>query len=616
MLLPKPLPRLQTDPTDAPGAIITELLRKCPPGEFSRAKTIASSIRDPSYSLKAFYGDIQAAFPEVRLYFIEAANTKQGRRSSDVGFERHDTSSGISSAQEYLRTVGAFFAVYWLMRIGVDGERGFSFGVDEDTWVPLTREQVSDGMSATDTKGSGKKNAIRSRMDPQAAFFSMGPTERALAFHMNTQWDKLNAMLCDAGLLVKKAYGFEVVVERVVALLALTAIHDIMKIDMLLPTVQPQHAPYEGFAEGDKINDHDVALGYIFEHYSECLPSFCALGKSMQKTVRFTQTKLGFNHGWLVQAEAAPGPLFSTFKRVLSSKSDRVEESDVSFYFVHWVTDLAGAEPTPLRGSEKFVLKFPHPVLHSFISSFSLVGTLVDSSETAVYEKFLLQCWTGSQKELGAPPRGKHAIALMRLVVQVQHLPLQHRLLDAFSKLGKDDVEVLCREMSLTGCKGQDYESHPTVQGGPVFLVYYSPAFLRVATRSDALAGLRMLAEVYRQARTLWPFDSDKHTEHVTIRIDQIKEHTPQHVMEGHLWGEGWLLVKHNDREAIVEHHPLYTLNQNSSGLLAKAYRILGFWQLTDDDDDELISELEELRRQRMRPTAGGARPKSTQLEA
>jgi hypothetical protein len=336
----------------------------------------------------------------------------------------------------------------------------------------------------------------------------------------------------------------------------------------------------------------------------------------MQKTVRFTQTKLGFNHGWLVQAEAAPGPLFSTFKRVLSSKSDRVEESDVSFYFVHWVTDLAGAEPTPLRGSEKFVLKFPHPVLHSFISSFSLVGTLVDSSETAVYEKFLLQCWTGSQKELGAPPRGKHAIALMRLVVQVQHLPLQHRLLDAFSKLGKDDVEVLCREMSLTGCKGQDYESHPTVQGGPVFLVYYSPAFLRVATRSDALAGLRMLAEVYRQARTLWPFDSDKHTEHVTIRIDQIKEHTPQHVMEGHLWGEGWLLVKHNDREAIVEHHPLYTLNQNSSGLLAKAYRILGFWQLTDDDDDEFISELEELRRQRMRPTAAGARPKSTQLEA
>ena len=30
---------------------------------------------------------------------------------------------------------GAFFAVYWLARIGIDGAEGFSYGVDAD-WKP------------------------------------------------------------------------------------------------------------------------------------------------------------------------------------------------------------------------------------------------------------------------------------------------------------------------------------------------------------------------------------------------------------------------------------------------------------------------------------------------
>ena len=65
--------------------------------------------------------------------------------------------------------------------------------------------------------------------------------------------------------------------------------------------------------------------------------------------------------------------------------------------------------------------------------------------------------------------------------------------------------------------RGPDDSAHATAQGGPVFLVYYSPAFLRMAARSDILAGLRMLAEIYRQARTLWPFAAGKECEHVKI---------------------------------------------------------------------------------------------------
>ena len=41
-----------------------------------------------------------------------------------------DVTSGISSTAEYNRTIGALFSFYWLMRIGIDGERGFAFGVE------------------------------------------------------------------------------------------------------------------------------------------------------------------------------------------------------------------------------------------------------------------------------------------------------------------------------------------------------------------------------------------------------------------------------------------------------------------------------------------------------
>jgi len=92
----------------------------------------------------------------------------------------------------------------------------------------------------------------------------------------------------------------------------------------------------------------------------------------MQRAVRFTQSKIAFNHGWLVQAEAPPGTLFRQFKAALSG--DNLDSSTVAFYFVHWLTDLAGATPTPLNGQEKFVGGFPHDVLHSFITSFAVVG--------------------------------------------------------------------------------------------------------------------------------------------------------------------------------------------------------------------------------------------------
>lgn len=58
------------------------------------------------------------------------------RRGSGVAA----VTSGISAADEYNRTIGALFAVYWLMRIGIDGERGFSYGVHDTTWIPKNQD--------------------------------------------------------------------------------------------------------------------------------------------------------------------------------------------------------------------------------------------------------------------------------------------------------------------------------------------------------------------------------------------------------------------------------------------------------------------------------------------
>merc|ERR1719453_2587147 len=113
---------------------------------------------------------------------------------------------------------------------------------------------------------------------------------------------------------------------------------------------------------------------------------------------------MNFNHGWLVQGEAPPAPLFAKFKEVM--RTEHVAPADVAFYFVHWLTDLAGAEPSPLGGAEKFVLKFPHAVLDSFIRSFAVLNELAVKTETAVMEDYLVRTWGESSplSQIGPAP--------------------------------------------------------------------------------------------------------------------------------------------------------------------------------------------------------------------
>ena len=145
---------------------------------------------------------------------------------------------------------------------------------------------------------------------------------------------------------------------------------------------------------------------------------------------------------------------------------------------------------------------------------------------------------------VGPQPTSTEAIALMRLVIQVQEPDKQKAVVEAFWNLPSDDMGVLAEEMSRTGLPGQEYKLAPLQRrGGPSFLIYYSPAFLRQLTPQHAKDGLRLLAEVYRRARSLWPLRPDEDIgdgDAVTVRVDQLKELKLFEIQSIYASGESW----------------------------------------------------------------------------
>jgi len=433
--------------------------------------------------------------------------------------------------------MGAFFSFFWLMRLGLEGPDSFSYGLNEQ-WEP--RIPKGDPASYTDE------------------------TKRRINFRQNADWNAMHKLLEDAGIVKHTAMASESQhdPERTLAMLSLTAYHDIMKVQALLPTVEEQHGSWCGFKAGEVIDDHDAALGYVLQHYPDLLPSFVGLPAAAQKSIRFTQCKMEYNMGWLVQAEAPPGALLSTLRRTV--QSGNASQQDIAFYFVHWFTDLAGAVPTPLGGSEKFVLGFPLKVLSSFLSSFSIVADLGNAqSETTVSENYLRWRWEMHKPSLGPPPSGVGAIAKMRLVIMAQGN--SKMILDSFNKLSDADRRTLSEELARTGCEGQRYKTDALADmRGPAILIYYGPAFLQKAGLLDPLGAMQVLAELLRQARAMWPLKTTLAGVTITLRIDALKAETVQVCRQPPL-DEVWVLEKVSERSASVGRVPLAQVREQTS---------------------------------------------------
>jgi hypothetical protein len=505
--------------------------------DWARARHAAQSIRDPAYSLEHFFNDCMAAFPELALYTTTVAEGTSGLA----------TTSGRTGDDEFQRTIGALFAVYWLMRLDMDGAQAFAFGVAAD-WQPL---------------GVGSRKPLRPGDE----------LRKRSHFKETTNWQLFQDVLVAAGLLKGGIGGTPLVHswERTLAMLSLTAIHDIMKIQVLLPTVSETHGDFCGYKVGDVIDDHDVALGYVLEFLPDALPSFNGLPASQRESIKFTQSKIEYNMGWLVQGEAPPGALFSKFKSVITSGT--AKSSDIAFYFTHWLTDLAGAEPYPQEGCEKFVLKFPQKVLVAFLNSFQIVEGLNSKTETTVAEEYLVWRWCEIKPTLGEIPMGAGSIARMRLVIMAQSHANQ--ILSAYASLHEADRQVLDEELARTGCKGQAYTRNAVRDAGPAFLVYYAPALLQ-KNGSDALRALQILAEVLRQGRKLWPLQRISADQVVTLQVDAIKGLEMGDILKLNP-GEYWALQRTNSKAAQVKKLSLLSDVPFSQLMDANSVRILVF---------------------------------------
>eukprot|EP00747_Dinoflagellata_sp_TGD_P017033 gnl/TRDRNA2_/TRDRNA2_125543_c0_seq2.p1 gnl/TRDRNA2_/TRDRNA2_125543_c0~~gnl/TRDRNA2_/TRDRNA2_125543_c0_seq2.p1 ORF type:complete len:457 (-),score=112.94 gnl/TRDRNA2_/TRDRNA2_125543_c0_seq2:50-1330(-) len=408
----------------------------------------------------------------------------------------------------------------------------------------------------------------------------MTEDQKRASFYHTFPWERFTELFQRAGIL---SQDLQVCEERCEAMLALTAIHDIFKNEALTPVVQQGHE-FEGFTEGEVIRDHDLALNYILHFFADALPSFSGLNTEQRKVVSFTQGKMAFNNGWLVQGEAPPSALFLTFKKLIVGGS--ASKEDVSFYFVHWLTDLAGAVPNG-RGSEQFVLKFPDYVLAAFLRSFGYVWALATQSETEVNEGYLTASWLERFQDLPVPV-DEDAVAIMRISLQAQRN--SREAVVAYQALEDRDKNILAFEMSRTGIVDQAYS---TDKGNlsrslhnvgkvqvPAFLVYYGPAMLQNNIRLQPLHCLKALAEVYRAARSLWPLrlapspqaagDDSESTNVpestsegpsvVTIFIEQLKEYITKRETLGRF--DGYFLLKKNDQEAVVEIRNISEVNE------------------------------------------------------
>jgi len=215
-------------------------------------------------------------------------------------------------------------------------------------------------------------------------------------------------------------------------------------------------------------------------------------------------------------------------------------EADISFYFVHWLTDLAGAEPyqaRPWPGSEKFVSKFPMKVLMAFLESFTFVDQLAIKSEVQVMEDYLQQRWQGLGPPASFVSNGCQ-VAAMRLALMAQGFEADS--VAALQKLSEAERKLLSAELARTGCQ-QQFRDAPsdlraTVPQGPALLVYYAPALVQKAGPRQVQQALSILAEVLAAARKLFPLDDNSFERTACIRIDALKVLTPEEVEDARPW--------------------------------------------------------------------------------
>ena len=528
--------------TEADGAAPNTLLQIAMAGRLAdaaRIRRMAERISLQDYSIKEFFEDAIVAFPELELFFVTSAEpSMQAGTPLPLAGLPSESVQRSAGELEYQRTMCALFSVYWLLRLDGDGKQGFCFG--------MTSDWEAQGPLAEPLTSTGAVMKIPRRAQREK-------------FLQSADWSAMREIIASS----MGGLGESLDVGRVEALLCLTAFHDVLKMKWLCPRVVEAHGPYKGYAAGAVIHDHDIALAYVMEFYPELLPSYSILPPHMQELVLFTQSKMQFNHGWFVQAEAPPGIMLRPLKSCLAT----AQPGHLPFYFFHWLTDLSGAEGTPKRGAEKFVLKFPEPVLAAFLWSIPYLDNLAAKTETQVVQEYLAARWQSAFPSK-ALPTGPDSVALLRLSVMAQGEA--EAVVEAFSTLPSCAQSILSAELAHTGSEDQHFEGCPAC-GGPALLIYYGPALLQRCRGVDEMGmGLQILAATFAASRALWPLSAESQGSTVLVDVGQLRTHDVRSIM-GHSTeplGSLWVLSPENEREASLRLMPAGQVNQlNQRGL-------------------------------------------------
>jgi len=221
------------------------------------------------------------------------------------------------------------------------------------------------------------------------------------------------------------------------------------------------------------------------------------------------------------------------------------------------------------------VVNFPLKVLVKIIGSMRLVAELPQTTETELFQRYLEQEWAASTPARGQMLFAGGKVALMRLAMHMQAPGTQRALVDAFEALSVEDQVMLSDEMARTGIAGQQYKGYPKRDGGPAFLVYYAPAFLRQST--NLAASLSVLSEVYRAARQLWPLSTVEQGTVVIIRIEALKEADAGNIVEAYANGGCYVLVRKSSVDAVVETFKMSELAtaMSAGALTVGAFQVL-----------------------------------------
>jgi len=455
--------------------------------------------------------------------------------------------------------------VFWLMRADqadLEGRSAFCFGVED---------------------GGDSVRAIPNVNVAGLSFQAMSPQQKKMNFFLNMNWNKFLLLFLQAGIIIRGDKSYVHDVSRTKAMLVLTVIHDIMKNTILLPKVAGEHSPYCGHNAGVTIVDHDCALAYVLEHYPSILPSYFGMDEESRKVILFSQGSMGFNIGWFVQAEAPPGPLFANFRKLITrgTASDR----DVAFYFVHWLTDLAASVPTPFEGMLKFTTQFPDFVIRGFLESMPFLWRLAYQQMSKVYMDYLEWRWGSLVPDVVLKDQGDSAVAKARLCVAAQLPERAKKVLESWDQLSSADQSLLSKELSLTGVPGEKYlwGCPVTVGEGPCFVCYYAPALLTNHIECERPGALKMLAEIYRAGRALYPLEKCQDFEEsrfVTLGVANLKEKSSEYVSSVVNNGFVWVLEHCTEKDAVVNMAKITALASHAGNAptFEGTYVVLPFW--------------------------------------